>query len=119
MKKLVLMIALTCSLAGFAQRSSPTIDRKAMAAQVRAEFTHSWEGYKRYAWGHDELLPVSHGARDWHNGETLYMTPVDTLDTLLIMGMKNEADKTREYIVQNLSFNKDIQVKNFEITIRI
>jgi hypothetical protein len=47
------------------------------------------------------------------------MTPVDTLDTLLIMGMKNEADRTREAIVQNLSFDKDIQVKNFEITIRI
>jgi Glycosyl hydrolase family 47. len=47
------------------------------------------------------------------------MTPVDTLDTLLILGMKNEADKTREEIVQNLSFDKDIEVKNFEITIRL
>ena len=49
------------------------------------------------------MLPVSHAARDWYNGQTLYMTPVDTLDTLLIMGMKSEADKTREEIVKNLT----------------
>ena len=119
MKQLAVIVVLACAFTAVAQRPSPPVDRKAVAAQVRAEFTHAWEGYKRYAWGHDELLPVSHGARDWYNGQTLYMTPVDTLDTLLILGMKNEADKTREAIVQNLSFDKDIEVKNFEITIRL
>src|SRR5512141_1857132 len=88
------------------------------AADVKAEFLHAWEGYKRYAWGHDELLAVSQGPKDWHK-DTLYMTPVDALDTMLIMGMKDEADRTREFIVQNLRFDKDIDVKNFEITIRI
>jgi len=119
MKQLAVIVVLACAFTAVAQRPSPPVDRKAVAAQVRAEFTHAWEGYKRYAWGHDELLSVSHGARDWYNGQTLYMTPVDTLDTLLILGMKNEADKTREAIVQNLSFDKDIEVKNFEITIRL
>ena len=119
MKQLAVIVVLACAFTAVAQRPSPPVDRKAVAAQVRAEFTHAWEGYKRYAWGHDELLPVSHGARDWYNGQTLYMTPVDTLDMLLILGMKNEADKTREAIVQNLSFDKDIEVKNFEITIRL
>lgn len=88
------------------------------AADVKAEFVHAWEGYKRYAWGHDELLPVSHAAKDWHK-DTLYMTPVDALDTMLLMGLKDEAAKTRDYIVQNLRFDEDIEVKNFEITIRI
>jgi mannosidase alpha-like ER degradation enhancer 2 len=119
MRQTLVAILLVCtSFNSFAQRSA-SIDRKALAAQVRAEFTHAWEGYKRYAWGRDELLPVSRGARDWHNNQTLYMTPVDTLDTLLIMGMKDEADRTRAAIVENLDFDKDIQVKNFEITIRI
>ena len=31
------------------------------AADVKAEFLHAWNGYKQYAWGHDELLPVSEG----------------------------------------------------------
>jgi mannosidase alpha-like ER degradation enhancer 2 len=99
--------------------AAPQIDRKTLSNQVKAEFTHAWQGYKTYASGHDELLPVSHGAKDWYEGQTLYMTPVDALDTLLIMGMKKEADETRTLLANNLSFDKDIQVKNFEITIRI
>jgi len=47
------------------------------------------------------------------------MTPVDALDTMYLMGLTDEADKTREYIVKNLSFDQDIYVKNFEITIRM
>ena len=47
------------------------------------------------------------------------MTPVDALDTLILMGFKDEAKTTREYIVKNLSFDKDISVQNFEITIRL
>src|SRR5262249_11969308 len=36
-----------------------------------------------------------------------------------LMGLKDEADKTREEIAQHLSFDHDIEVKNFEITIRL
>jgi mannosidase alpha-like ER degradation enhancer 2 len=47
------------------------------------------------------------------------MTPVDALDTMILMGLKDEANQTREYIATHLSFNKDIDVQNFEITIRL
>src|ERR1700704_3775960 len=33
--------------------------RQQLAAQVRAEFLHAWNGYKKYAWGHDDLRPLS------------------------------------------------------------
>jgi mannosidase alpha-like ER degradation enhancer 2 len=89
-----------------------------MAKQVRGEFLDAWNAYKQYAWGHDELKPLSRGYHDWY-GSSLLMTPVDALDTLVLMGLTEEADKTREFIVQNLSFDKDIEVKNFEITIRL
>lgn len=88
------------------------------AKRVREEFLQSWNAYKKYAWGHDELKPLSKGYYDWHSA-SLYMTPVDALDTLYLMGFKEEADKTREFIAKNLSFDHDIYVKNFEITIRI
>jgi alpha-mannosidase len=100
------------------QRLAEPIDRAALAAQVKAEFVHAWEGYKRYAWGHDELKPVSRQPHDWH-AEPLHMTAVDALSTMLVMGMKDEAARTIAYLVDNLSFDKDIVVKNFEITIRI
>jgi hypothetical protein len=94
------------------------LDRAALAAEVRAEFLHAWQAYTRYAWGHDELKPMTRTAKDWY-GETLYMTPVDALDTMLLMGLKEEAEKTKTFLVEHLSFDKDIQVKNFEVTIRI
>jgi hypothetical protein len=90
-----------------------------MRERVRAEFLHAWHGYEQYAWGHDELRPLSKTPRDWHGNESLLMTPVDALDTMLIMGLHDEAAKARQLIVDKLSFDKDIEVKNFEITIRI
>lgn len=93
-------------------------DKSAMASRVREEFLHAWNAYKQYAWGHDELKPLSKSARDWYR-VPLYMTPLDALDTMILMGLDEEAAKTREYIAQNLRFDHDISVKNFEITIRM
>jgi ER degradation enhancer, mannosidase alpha-like 2 len=89
-----------------------------MAERVRQEFRHAWDGYKQYAWGHDALKPLSKSYHDWY-GVPLLMSPVDGLDTMILMGMTDEADQTREYIAKNLSFDRDIYVKNFEITIRL
>ncbi|HXI03157.1 MAG TPA: glycoside hydrolase family 47 protein, partial [Candidatus Saccharimonadales bacterium] len=82
------------------------------------EFLHAWEGYRKDAWGKDDLMPVSRKGHDWH-AHTLYMTPVDSLDTMILMGLDNEAKTTRDFLAANLSFDHDIEVKNFEITIRI
>ena len=97
---------------------APGLDRAALAAQVRAEALSSWQAYERYAWGHDELRPLSKTPRDWY-GESLLMTPVDSLDTLLLLGLDAEAAKAKALIVDKLSFDRDIQVKNFEVTIRL
>ena len=98
--------------------SCAPLDRAGLAAQVRAELLSSWQAYERYAWGHDELQPLSKTPRDWY-GESLLMTPVDSLDTLLLLGFKDEAAKAQTLIVDKLSFDKDISVKNFEVTIRL
>jgi mannosidase alpha-like ER degradation enhancer 2 len=99
---------------------TPWSDRQKteMAESVRQEFLHAWTGYKKYAWGHDELQPLSKGYHDWYD-TSLLMTPVDALDTMLLMGLKDEAKADRELIDKQLSFDKDIYVKNFEITIRL
>jgi len=89
-----------------------------LAARVRTEFLHAWNNYERYAWGHDALRPLSKTAHDWY-GESLLMTPVDALDTLILMHLDAEAAKARSLIVSDLSFDRDIYVKNFEITIRL
>lgn len=47
------------------------------------------------------------------------MTPVDALDTLILMHLDAEADRARALIKSELSFDHDFYVKNFEITIRL
>jgi ER degradation enhancer, mannosidase alpha-like 2 len=110
-----IVIAATASASA---QKAPVPPPGPMALQVRSEFLYSWNAYKKYAWGHDELKPLSEGYRDWY-GTSLLMTPVDALDTMILMGLTEEADKTREYIDKNLSFDQDIEVKNFEVTIRL
>ena len=89
-----------------------------LAARVRTEFLHAWNNYERYAWGHDALRPLSKIAHDWY-GQSLLMTPVDALDTLILMHLDAQAEHARSLIVNDLSFDRDIYVKNFEITIRL
>jgi mannosidase alpha-like ER degradation enhancer 2 len=103
--------------------SSPAVQRATpgnpqAAKQVRQEFLRTWNGYKQYAWGHDELQPLSKSYHDWY-GVSLLMTPVDALDTMVLMGLDDQAKEARELIATKLSFDRDIYVKNFEITIRL
>ena len=95
-----------------------TTNKSKLAAEVKTEFLHAWNGYKKHAWGNDDLKPLSKSFHNWYP-QPLLMTPVDALDTMYLMGFKDEADKTRKYITDNLNFDKDISVQNFEITIRL
>jgi mannosidase alpha-like ER degradation enhancer 2 len=89
-----------------------------LGARVRTEFLHAWSNYERYAWGQDALRPLSKTGHDWY-GQSLFMTPVDALDTLILMRFDAEAERARSLIISDLSFDRDIYVKNFEITIRL
>src|SRR6266581_6839052 len=111
-------IVLFCALSAPTANGQSLEYRQKLATSVRAEFLHAWQGYKKYAWGHDDLKPLSKTYHDWY-AEPLLMTPVDALDTMILMGLSDEAKTTREYIATHLSFDKDIDVQNFEITIRL
>ncbi len=86
--------------------------------RVRAEFLHAWNGYKQYAWGHDELKPLSKTHSDWYP-TPLLMTPVDAFDTLLLMGLTAEAAEAKDLILSRLDFDLDMEVQHFEAVIRI
>jgi len=88
------------------------------AAEVRAAFLHAWRGYRRYAWGHDDLDPLSRKPHDWY-GVSLLMTPVDAYDTMLLMGLHREAAEAKRLIGDSLSFDRDVSVQVFEVTIRL
>jgi mannosidase alpha-like ER degradation enhancer 2 len=107
-----------CAVLGIKAQTAQKVDKKKLAAQVKAEFLHAWNGYKKHAWGNDDLKPLTKSYHNWYQ-QPLLMSPVDGLDTMYLMGLKDEGDKTRKYITDTLSFDKDIDVQNFEITIRL
>ncbi|XP_006863848.1 PREDICTED: endoplasmic reticulum mannosyl-oligosaccharide 1,2-alpha-mannosidase-like [Chrysochloris asiatica] len=79
-------------------------------------FLHAWKGYRKYAWGHDELRPVSRSFVEWFG---LGLTLVDALDTMWILGLTKEFEEARKWVSQKLQFQKDVDVNLFESTIRI
>ena len=105
---------------GFVELSctpAANIDRAELSEQVKLEFLHAWDGYRQYAWGHDALLPLSKGYRDWHD-QSLLMTPLDAFDTMLLLGLDDEAADAKALILERLSFDHDFSIQVFEIVIR-
>jgi len=98
--------------------NTQTVDKKEMAAKVKAEFLHAWNGYKKYAWGYDALQPLSKKPHNWYK-KSLLMTPVDAFDTMILMDLTDEAQEAKELIFKDLDFDVDMDVQNFEVSIRI
>ncbi len=98
-------------------RSAMQIEMEKLAEEVKQEFVFSWDSYVKYAWGYDELDPVTKSGKNWYS-VSFYMTPVDAMDTMILMGLKSQADSTREFIDTHLNFDQNVFVSNFEFTIR-
>lgn len=84
---------------------------------VKASFAHSWDGYKKHAWLRDEVAPITGQWKDTFGGWAA--TLVDSLDSLWIMGMKEDfelAVRASREIDFTTTDAKDINV--FETTIR-
>jgi ER degradation enhancer, mannosidase alpha-like 2 len=92
--------------------------KKEMCTRVQDACRHAWEGYKKYAWGWDDLRPLTKEGRNWYKTSML-MTPVDAFDTFIMLGLKKEAAEAKELILSKLNFNVDNDVQLFEITIRL
>uniref|UniRef100_A0A8C2DQL8 alpha-1,2-Mannosidase n=1 Tax=Cyprinus carpio TaxID=7962 RepID=A0A8C2DQL8_CYPCA len=79
----------------------------------------SWDNYKRYAWGSNELRPIS---KQGHSsnlfGSLKGATIVDALDTLYIMEMYDEFEAATEWVESNLDFNMNAEISVFEVNIR-
>lgn len=83
-------------------------------------FNHSWSAYKRDAWGYDEYHPISkHGSNlSGKQGQGIGYTIVDTLDTLILMGLTDEYERAREWVAEELNWNVAGRMNVFETTIR-
>ncbi|KAJ1969553.1 mannosyl-oligosaccharide alpha-1,2-mannosidase [Dispira parvispora] len=88
-------------------------------SQVVEAFRYAWQGYRRDAYGADEYHPISQRGSNLTNRGIGY-TIVDSLDTILIMGLDKEYQEARDWVVQHLDFDVvGSPVSVFETTIRI
>ena len=72
---------------------------------------HAWDGYEKYAWGKNEVRPVSlrgHSASIF-GSSSMGASIVDALDTLYIMGMSEEYQRARQWVEENLDVNKMVR----------
>ncbi|XP_063824028.1 mannosyl-oligosaccharide alpha-1,2-mannosidase IA isoform X2 [Ostrinia nubilalis] len=82
---------------------------------------HAWNNYKLYAWGKNELKPISKRAHlsSVFGGGELGATIVDGLDTLYLMGMHDEFREGRDWVAEHLHIGEvDSDLSVFETTIR-
>lgn len=112
MKRALLMVLLLGIAIPPVAGAQPTSD------SVKAQFLHAWQGYTSHAWGHDALRPLSKTPHDWY-AHSLLMTPVDAFDTMILMGLTAEAAEAKALILAKLSFDHDMEVQSFEVTIRL
>lgn len=93
-------------------------EKKEYAERVKTAFMKGWNAYKNYAWGLDAVNPISKKGHNWYS-EPLLMTPVDAYSTMCLMNLKEAKKEAKELIFSKLNFDKDMEVQQFEIAIRL
>ncbi|XP_069827824.1 mannosyl-oligosaccharide 1,2-alpha-mannosidase IA-like isoform X1 [Dendropsophus ebraccatus] len=87
--------------------------------KIKEMMKFAWDSYKRYAWGENELRPVT---KDGHYGSLFGglkgATIVDALDTLFIMGLEEEFDDAGTWVENSLDLNVNGEASLFEVNIR-
>ena len=114
----IVICLLLAFMAACRQGSHSDIQATETANQIKKAFQHAWQGYESFAWGDDELQPLSKTGKNRY-AESLCWTPVDALDTMILMGLAEEAKKAEQLIVENLSFDHDMSVQVSEINVSI
>ena len=90
-----------------------------MRAQVVEMFEHAYDGYLIFAYPLDELRSLSCTGVNTLSKGGFYLTLIDALDTLVVLGKDEEFCKRVSILSDVLDFDLDINISVFETTIRI
>ncbi|KAG1943005.1 mannosyl-oligosaccharide 1,2-alpha-mannosidase IA isoform X2 [Pimephales promelas] len=95
---------------------SETLQRR---EKVKEMMKFAWDNYKSYAWGKNELRPLT---KNGHIGNMFGglrgASIVDSLDTLYIMGLMEEYEEAKEWVQNSLDLNSNGEASLFEVNIR-
>lgn len=91
--------------------------RESRMEEIKYEMKRAWDGYRTYAFGHDELVPHDRTFKDPFCGWAA--TLVDAMDTLWIMGLKDEFNEAYDGL-KDIDFTTTPrpEIPVFETTIR-
>ncbi|KAJ4763758.1 hypothetical protein LUZ62_074133 [Rhynchospora pubera] len=119
MRPLLLYVALAIAYTGAATLADGVSPQEArqLRDEVRDMFYHAFNGYMEHAFPLDELRPLSCKGEDSLGGYAL--TLIDSLDTLALLGDRENFSSAVEWVSRNVQFNIDKTVSVFETTIRI
>lgn len=93
---------------------------KAIAQEVRREFLHAWNGYKQFAWGSDEVLPVSGKPKNFFVPDHSFgLSIIEAMDTLYVMELDDELHQCVSWLRLHLNFDVDASIQMFEAVIRM
>eukprot|EP01126_Amoeba_proteus_P030948 TRINITY_DN3048_c0_g1_i13.p1 TRINITY_DN3048_c0_g1~~TRINITY_DN3048_c0_g1_i13.p1 ORF type:complete len:372 (-),score=53.80 TRINITY_DN3048_c0_g1_i13:880-1995(-) len=84
---------------------------------IKKAFIHAYGGYESKCMGEGEVRPHAGHCTNWlvqHMGLTI----IDSLDTMLIMGLTEQYKRGRDYLANNLDWGKLGNVQVFELNIR-
>ncbi|XP_062322417.1 mannosyl-oligosaccharide 1,2-alpha-mannosidase IA isoform X1 [Osmerus eperlanus] len=87
--------------------------------KVKEMMKFAWDNYKQYAWGKNELRPLT---RNGHIGNMFGglrgASIVDSLDSLFIMGLLEEYGDARDWVRSSLDLSSNGEASLFEVNIR-
>lgn len=87
--------------------------------KVKEMMKFAWDNYKQFAWGKNELRPLT---RNGHIGNMFGglrgASIIDSLDTLYIMGLMDEYNEAKEWVQSSLDLNSNGEASLFEVNIR-
>jgi len=69
--------------------------------------------------GDDEYHPISRKGTNLTEAGGIGYTIADSIDTILIMGLVDEYARARDWVANNMTFDRDANFNTFEITIRV
>lgn len=67
--------------------------------------------------GDDEYHPMSGKGTNLTDAGGIGYTVVDSIDTMLIMGLHDEYDRARDWVAKNMTFDRDANFNTFEVSI--
>lgn len=88
---------------------------------VKSMMKEAWDNYVRYAWGYNELKPVTREPKkdSIFGPSKMGLSIVDAMPTLYLMGLKKEFAMGREWIEKNVNYGSiPHEVSVFETIIR-